>query len=206
MPLRISNHMKTTTLLFIALLGAGFEFSPVSYAQASSDNRDVVHDMYGQVVRNTFGNCVRTRWTSTNDECRQTAQAQKPVPRQIADEARTVYFAFNQTSLMESERRKLDSLAGVLKSRDDIRGVSIVGYADRIGTASYNERLSESRAKVVEKYLRERGYLHTTLAKTRWLGESVPITQCNDNLARAALVDCLQKDRRVTIEVKDTGK
>jgi outer membrane protein OmpA-like peptidoglycan-associated protein len=85
---------------------------------------------------------------------------------------------------------------------DDIRGVSVVGYADRIGSEKYNEKLSKRRAKVVEGFLQENGYLNTTIAKTRWLGESVPITECPSGLGRAALIKCLQKDRRVTVEMQ----
>ncbi len=197
--------MKTSTFFFTTILSAGFALNMVTSIQAEApDNRDVVHDMRGQVVRNTFGNCVRTRWVSDNDECSYTlhvAQVQKHDYR-LADEDRTVYFEFNKTRLIESERLKLDSLTNTLKSMHDISGVSIVGYADRIGSTNYNENLSEKRAKVVEKYLREHGYLNTTIAKTRWLGESSPITQCSESMKRGALITCLQQDRRVTVEIK----
>lgn len=194
--------MKTGIFILITILGAGFGLGLIPPAQAtSSDNRDAVHDLRGQLVRNTFEHCVRTRWTSASDECRQMTQA-KPERRIISDEERTVYFEFDRSRLMDSEKRKLDSLVSVLKPIKDISGVSVVGYADRIGTADYNERLSQRRAQVVEEYMRQRGYLHTTVAKTRWLGESVPVTQCASNLDRGALIECLQKDRRVTVEIK----
>lgn len=192
--------MKTRNLLITTVLGAGLAlgFTP-SLAAAAPDNRDVVHDKHGQVIRNTFGHCVRTQWVSGSTEC--SGKQEVVTRRQIADEERTVYFEFNKTELMESERRKLDSLSGTLKAMKDISGVSIVGYADRIGSVSYNDRLSQRRAQVVENYLRQRGYLNTTVAKTRWLGESVPITQCTDDLNRMSLISCLQKDRRVTVEI-----
>jgi OOP family OmpA-OmpF porin len=119
----------------------------------------------------------------------------------IPDEDRTIYFEFNRSRLTEAERQKVNSLTNELKSMHDITGVSIVGYADRMGTASYNEHLSQQRAANVEAYMRQQGYLNTTIAKTQWLGESVPVTQCPANLKRLALINCLQNDRRVTIEV-----
>ncbi len=187
--------MKIRTLIITSILGAGLSFSLTAAAQDGRfDNYDVVHDTGRHVVRNTFGNCVRTSWDSQSNECRDGYR--------LGDEELTVYFEFNKTVLMESQRRKLNSLADVLKSMNDISGVSIVGYADRIGTVDYNEDLSKRRAKVVEEYLRERGYLNTTLAKTRWLGESAPITQCKDGMSRKALIACLQKDRRVTVEIQ----
>ncbi len=194
--------MKTRTLLLTTILSAGLAlgFTPSS-AIAETDARDAVHDRNNQVVRNTFGHCVRTQWVSGSTECSGKQAVVKPIHRQIADEDRTVYFEFNKTSLMDSEQRKLDSLSGTLKSMSDISGVTIVGYADRIGSVSYNDRLSQRRAQVVEDYLRKRGYLNTTVAKTRWLGESVPITQCADDQNRMSLISCLQRDRRVTVEI-----
>ena len=180
--------------------------SSVAQAQAAQyDERDVIHDERGNVIRGTlFGNCVRTKWDSNGgDECGQKPQVAKITKhRQIAEEERTVYFEFNKTKILPSESAKLDGLASVLKSMNDITGVSIVGYADRIGTVKYNEKLSKERAKVVEKYLQTRGYLNTTIAKTRWLGETVPITECSNKLIRSELINCLGRDRRVTIEIQ----
>ncbi len=194
--------MKARTILLATLLSTNLAFALAPSTQAARpDNRDAVHDKHGQVVTSMAGNCVRTQWTSGNDECSVPLQMAQ-VQRQLTDEKRTAYFEFNKTRLMESERRKLDSLASVLKSMDDISGVNIVGYADRIGTTSYNERLSQQRAEVVEDYLRQRGYLHTTIAKTRWMGESTPTTQCPKNLSRSTLITCLQDDRRVTVEIQ----
>lgn len=172
-------------------------------ALAQPDVRDVVHDARGQVVRSTFGDCVRIRWVGSSDICRMQAQLVQPTPRrEIAQEERTVYFEFDKARLMESEWRKVDSLADILKSERDIQGVQIVGYADRIGSESYNDRLSQRRARTVESYLKSRGYLNTTIAKTRWLGESVPVTKCPDGLSRSELIACLQRDRRVEVEIE----
>ena len=193
------KHPFVTTML-----GTVLACTSVAFA-AQNDNRDVVHNSYGLTARNTFGNCVRTQWMNTGDECGARLEA-APAPvkkaiRQISDEERTVYFEFNKAHLAQSERAKLDTLTAALKSADDISGVSIVGYADRIGTASYNERLSQQRAQNVEHYLRAHGCLNTNVAQTQWLGESVPVTQCPDSLDRQALIACLQRDRRVTVEI-----
>lgn len=194
--------MKTTLRVPLLSVLLTLGLASASHA-AATDNRDVVHDKFGQVVRSTFGTCVRTGWPAAGDECAKAPVVQTRLAKRqpISDEQRTVYFEFNSTRLVDSERSKLESLANTLKPMDDILGVSIVGYADSIGTPSYNERLSKRRAQVVETYLRERGYLKTTVAQTRWLGESAPVTQCPDNLEHTALVACLQKDRRVTVEI-----
>lgn len=197
--------MKTTKIFLSTILSASFMLAFNVPAQAKDDNRDVVHDARGQVIKNSFGNCVRIRWSSGGDECgikSPEPEVAKTVHTQIPDEQRTVYFEFNKTTLMASEQSKLGTLANTLKEMNDISGVSIVGYADRIGTEKYNEELSKHRAESVEKYLRTHGYLNTSVAKTRWLGESTPITECADTLSRGEQILCLQKDRRVTVEVK----
>jgi len=201
--------MKPKLLVLTSMLTAGL--AAASFAEAP-DNRDAVHSNNGQLVRSTNGNCVRTKWQAAGDECQPPAPiVAAPIPATrlvpaaqrslIPDESRTVYFEFNRSRLTENERQKINSLTTELKSMHDITGVQIVGYADRMGTSSYNQHLSEQRAAEVEKYMRQQGYLNTTIAKTQWLGETVPVTQCPANLKRLALIDCLQKDRRVTVEI-----
>lgn len=203
--------MNIHPILFTTILGAGLALGTAPPARSADPaNRAAVHDSNDQLVRGTLGHCVRINWVTASDECRPVRMAQAappPKPMQfteyepIPDQDRTVYFAFNKSTLQDSERRKLDSLATTLKQRNEISGVRIVGFADRIGTATDNDRLSERRARTVETYLRERGYLKTALARTRWLGESSPTTECSGALGRNALIACLQSDRRVTVEI-----
>lgn len=200
--------MRVHPFFLSVMLGAGLV--PAFTAQAAApDDRGVAHDTGDSAIHNTFGHCVRIRWDSGDDECKTVqpappliAQVQPVVHHPIADEARTVYFEFNKTALLESEQQKLNSLSETLKAMHDIRGVTVVGYADRIGSASYNQSLSQHRAHVVEKYLKSHGYLNTTVAKTSWLGETAPLTQCHGAMEHAALIACLQQDRRVTVEIQ----
>lgn len=175
-----------------------------SYAQ---ENRDVVHDARGNVVRNTFNNCVLTQWVGNSNECGEekpeaVATIEEPKVFDLnSRESRTIYFQFDKSDILGDELAKLDSLADALKSADNLRGVRIVGYADRMGSDDYNEALSQRRAQEVEAHLREQGYLSTTVADTKWLGESEPITKCDEKLPRKEKIACLQKDRRVEVEL-----
>lgn len=176
-------------------------------ALAEQDMRDVVRDERGNVVMNSFGNCVRTRWASANDPC--APPAERPAPREerrvsapIGIEERTVYFEFDKHSLTLQARERLNNLARILKSDRNVKEAQIVGYADRIGTPSYNERLSQKRAESVRGHLSSQGVINSRVTETRWLGESVPATNCPDTLSRPALIACLQKDRRVEVEVE----
>ena len=77
----------------------------------------------------------------------------------------------------------------------------IVGYADRLGDNAYNEKLSMNRADSVRKQLQQNGVVTAQKTEVRWLGETVPVTNCPDSLGRTELIECLQKDRRVEVEV-----
>lgn len=173
---------------------------------AQMDPRDVVRDTEGQIVHATNGTCVRTKWLNDRDICApQPVVVQETVTQRTAaaltQEERTVYFEFDHSDLTQTAKDRLDTLADVLKSDQTVKEAKIVGYADRIGTASYNKRLSQKRAETVRSYLTSRGYLNARSIETRWVGKSKPATHCPPMKARTKLIQCLQDDRRVEVEI-----
>jgi len=162
----------------------------------ADDYRLVWRDSEGMIVHNTYGNCVRSRWITDRDAC-----GGAVIHTIIAQADRTVYFAFNKSDLTDESKEHLNTLAGKLMSADDVEGAQIVGYADRIGTVSYNLALSKKRAETVRSYLISRGFLKDSVTKTRWVGKSQPATSCPKDLKKPALVDCLQPDRKVVVEI-----
>lgn len=113
-------------------------------------------------------------------------------------------FAFNQTTLLESGKAALRSFATSVKSMNNVKAISVVGYADKLGSAVYNHALSTKRADVVRAYLQfenNLSYLQfTTLGKGSVIG-SAATQGCGNRLGRQALIDCLSPDRRVEINV-----
>lgn len=179
-------NIKTLALTGLVLLAS------ISLARAGAEYNDVVRDaMSGTVVHNTWGNCVVTKWLTSHNNCNSMV---------ITDEARTIYFAFAQSSLTPMAHRKLDTLANTLRA-NGVQEVQVVGYADRMGNAVYNEKLSKKRAETVRAYLVAHGIVNASVIKTRWLGESSPATDCPANLKRKELISCLQPDRRVEVEI-----
>lgn len=197
--------LKKVIIRSLAVLLLFPAFAAMSANETGNDARDVVRDTRSNIVNDTkFGTCVRTQWNNGQDPCAPQQVAEKPhikKARELATEDRTVYFEFNHAELLPEERAKLDSLAEVLRSDNTVKDVRIAGYADRIGSVSYNSTLSKRRAKNVEKYLHQRHYLNTSLAKVRWLGKSESVTQCSGKLKRKELIACLQKDRRVVVDI-----
>ncbi len=174
-----------------------------------ADAREAVHDENGGIVRDeSSGTCVRTKWMDNYDVCASEAikpEVEHKVEQQkrliLSREERTVYFPFNQASLSPEMQQRLDTLALTLKSDSQVSGARIVGYADRIGSADYNEKLSQLRAETVKEYLTNKGLLNTRVADTRWVGSQMPTTDCPSNLKRPDLINCLQNDRRVEVEI-----
>jgi OOP family OmpA-OmpF porin len=85
--------------------------------------------------------------------------------------------------------------------------VTVEGHTDRLGTPDYNQRLSQERADAVKAYLVSTGKVDPMKITAVGKGESNPVTSpeaCRGAAATAALIACLQPDRRVEIEVSGT--
>jgi len=128
--------------------------------------------------------------------------APMPAPKPSADKvklAADALFDFDKASLKPEGMAKLDKLAsqaGALK----LEVILAVGHTDRLGSAGYNQKLSEKRAAAVKEYLVGKG-IEANRIYTEGKGESQPVTTDCKNMSRAKLIECLQPDRRVEIEV-----
>lgn len=122
-----------------------------------------------------------------------------PVVHTISADA---LFAFDRSSaqdILPEGRREIAELAASLRGDDQVR-ISVVGHADRLGDAGYNQRLSERRANTVRELLVQDGVAASRITASG-RGSSQPVTSCDDALGREALIQCLRPDRRVEIEV-----
>jgi OmpA-OmpF porin, OOP family len=112
-------------------------------------------------------------------------------------------FRFDGSSLADllpEGRRKLDALAGDIKSSvKSVDAVKVTGHTDRLGSNAYNSALSLARANTVRDYLVQAGVAAQNV-QVQGKGESEPKVQCAQT-TRAALIDCLAPNRRVEIEV-----
>lgn len=179
---------------------AGYVFVAVislASAHAGNNKHAVVRDARGHAVHNTTGNCVRTKWMDSSDMCDYLAGTEVE---------QTVFFNFNKSSLSGADKKQLAALAKMLKSRGDVSSVRVVGYADRLGNAEYNEKLSKKRAETVRNYLISKGVARPSSTEVRWMGEDSPATNCDEGMKRSELIKCLEGDRRVEIEVDYFGR
>ena len=112
-------------------------------------------------------------------------------------------FRFDGSSLADllpEGRRKLDALAGEIKSSiKSVDAVRVTGHTDRLGSSTYNNALALARANTVRNYLAQSG-VPAQNVQVQGKGESEPKVQCAQT-RRAELIDCLTPNRRVEIEV-----
>jgi len=106
-----------------------------------------------------------------------------------------IEFDFDKASLRPENRELLSRITGVLLTSKGYR-IQIYGHTDDVGTADYNQVLSERRAQAVSDYLVEVG-IDSSIVGTKGFGKSNPLVAGTSAKARA-------KNRRVEIGVIDT--
>jgi len=113
-------------------------------------------------------------------------------------------FDFNKAVLRPEGKAKLDELVSKAKAIK-LEVILAVGHTDRVGGDAYNQKLSEKRAAAVKEYLVAKG-IEANRVYTEGKGEKQPVTgdKCKGDKKTAALISCLQPDRRVDIEVIGT--
>lgn len=193
------NLKKASLLAAVSVM-----LAPAAFA--ASTPKDVVKDARGGIVRSTNGNCVITKWDAAYEEC--TGQMnRRDLTSLLTKEQRTVYFDFNKSTLGATEKKQLDEVSKIVAASKEVESVDIVGFADPIGNAGYNKRLSTKRAQTVKSYLAKKG-LKTRNIRVEGLGESAT-AKCGDAGAGKAskeLIACLAPDRRVEIMLNGVAK
>jgi len=188
----------------------GFVQAEKAEAYAVDDN--------GVVARNSTGLCWRTGyWTPAMAiyECdpdlvklpEKIVEAPAPIP--ITEPEKVSFsadalFDFDKAVLKSEGQQALDSFANNLQGVNyDL--IIAVGYTDRIGSETYNKKLSVRRAEAVKSYLVSRG-INPDQIFTDGKGEANPVTgdTCKGTRATRDLINCLAPDRRVEIEVAGT--
>lgn len=138
-------------------------------------------------------------------ECKQPEVA-PPVETEQFDLAADALFKFDRGDLagmLPEGKAKLDELVARLNSvYANVERIRLVGHTDRLGTDAYNQKLSDRRAWTVKQYLQDQGI--SAPVQAEGAGESQPTgttTQCVGERATKILTQCLQPDRRVSVEI-----
>ncbi|MDH2923982.1 SmpA/OmlA family protein [Nicoletella semolina] len=109
-------------------------------------------------------------------------------------------FDFNKDVLSEKGEEIVDDIARQLKDASS-QQVQIAGYADRLGSDSYNQTLSQRRANAVKARLQQQGV--TGQIEAVGYGKAKQVVACHHETGQA-LRDCLRPNRRVEINAGGT--
>jgi OOP family OmpA-OmpF porin len=115
------------------------------------------------------------------------APAPPPPPTYVIED---VNFAFDSDKLKPTASARLDTVSSALQKQPDIMYES-VGFTDSVGSAEYNQGLSERRAMAVHTYLTGSGVDAAQLGYSG-MGESNPVATNDTEEGRA-------KNRRVEV-------
>lgn len=184
-------------------------------------------DSSGKVAKSAYGLCWRTAsWTPAMAiaecdpdlvrvaEVQPETVAPTPVPAPAAPPASIAItlqsdtlFEFDSAVIRAEGRKDLDAdVVGEMKKYPQIETVLVTGHADRIGSAQYNQRLSQRRADAVKAYLVQQG-VEGGRIQTMAKGSSDPLVSCTEIKGTISgqnkeLVECLKPNRRVVVELK----
>jgi outer membrane protein OmpA-like peptidoglycan-associated protein len=84
-----------------------------------------------------------------------------------------IFFEFNKTTLLPESYQELDKIASFVIG-NDIKLIEIGGHTDSEGSVTYNQKLSEGRARSVVEYLRSKG-VRPERMQAKGYGELKPI-------------------------------
>ncbi len=92
-------------------------------------------------------------------------------------------FDFNRTEIRPDGRALLDDAIHTMRENPNLR-VSVEGHTDWIGSETYNQQLSEKRARAARDYMTSRG-IESSRIETRGFGESSPVERNDTEDGRA---------------------
>ncbi|QPI63443.1 OmpA family protein [Vreelandella venusta] len=130
------------------------------------------------------------------------AELSTPVQPQEVSFSTDFLFGFDSYAISSQDRSELQRAIQSIQAEFQTPTTIVTGHTDRIGSAEYNLRLSEHRAKAVADALVEGGGSPHNIRYTG-MGQSDPLVSCQ-NIVGAALKECLAPNRRVEILLQES--
>ncbi|MDG1219731.1 MAG: OmpA family protein, partial [Flavobacteriaceae bacterium] len=93
-------------------------------------------------------------------------------------ELNAIYFDFDKSNIKAEAAFELDKLVQIMNKYPEMT-VSIESHTDSKGPSSYNERLSERRAKTTSQYVISKG-IDSSRLSSAGKGESSPVVDCTN--------------------------
>ena len=151
----------------------------------------------------TAQNCDETSVTPVNPVTSVTVVTADAQPDQfiLSSDALFAFGKSDLAGLTASGRRSLEHLvARIKKDYANVESVHVIGHADPLGTASFNQRLSVERANTVSHYLKRQGQI-TAPITSEGKGSSDLVQKNCGKVATNRSIACNHVNRRVVTEV-----
>jgi outer membrane protein OmpA-like peptidoglycan-associated protein len=117
----------------------------------------------------------------------------KPVVEEEIITLDKVYFEFDSIVIKPEFAVMMEDEARKILSHKEHKGIIIEGHTDSIGTAEYNQQLSERRTNAIKEFLVSKG-ISANILTAKGFGEEKPIADNTLEEGRA-------KNRRVDFHV-----
>ncbi len=149
--MRIAHIVLLATIIFVTTTAHAASIKQRRYVY-QYDCAKGLHDESYLIC----GNCDDDRPTQAVALSFRMSQPQQVVPvaqppsQSVVSPLDTIHFHFDSASLLPNAKARLDTV-------DGSGGVRLAGYTCTIGSAVYNEKLSQRRADAVARYLSRRG-------------------------------------------------
>ena len=125
------------------------------------------------------------------------APAPAPLPEQPLRLSADALFGFDSAVLSAEGQQAVQGILAQVREAAQVQSIRVTGYTDRIGSASYNQSLSQRRAEAVRSALVQGGVPAASIS-AEGRGAAEPIVQCGQR-NRRELIACLAPNRRVQI-------
>lgn len=207
----MTKQLKLSALVVALIASTGAMAHEKNGYTISQESREVVRNNYGECWENSFLN----KETDGLVECGDATEAAPPrqeVQTERVSLSANFLFGFDKYNLRPEAVETLNNLAQRL-AQTNVQSVRVEGHTDFMGSEQYNQALSERRAHTVTNYLVGRGVDAGKISAVG-LGESQArmTASCQEEVAklgkrvsaakkRAALIACIEPDRRVDIEI-----
>ncbi len=148
---------------------------------------------YGEVYKNSYGECWRSRFEDTTEKLEECGYKLAPVIEQelvVTETAATLtstidnniniratlLFAFDSDVLSNDAQAVIDERTAKYRDRGQLSSnVQVIGHTDNVGSETYNQDLSERRAQAVAHYLTQNTNITHDKIDAVGRGETDPI-------------------------------
>lgn len=180
------NGEKTYDGLVAASASLVFKLGKFGFKEAVLQDQGLIDDLNGQINRLRAENEELSKRPVSCPECPE-VKPQPPVENKTVYVPNVVFFRINSSTIDKNQEISIYNTAEYLKNNPDAK-VKVVAYADKkTGTAAYNEKISEKRAKNVAKALTKKYNIDSSRVSVEWKGSSEQPYSSNNAWNRVAI-------------------